>query len=174
MVYSGNETATLSQEAASSEPAEPSGDSHSASLEAEAEEPLPTPTSQPEVDLTPDLESLSEISERDLAIIARDPDAHTGENYIVYGHVTQFDPFTGRCGLRMNSSEAPQAAWYDYEHNTILVSGDFESECPEFDEVLQDDEIKVWVTIGGAYDYKTTLGGSAVAIYGIAWKVELL
>lgn len=135
--------------------------------------------SEPEVvedsdPVKPDLEEFDEIDERALAMIAKDPDSHVGDQVVLYGVVDQFDSFTGRCTLRMSSAAAEQEDSWDYEHNTYLYSGDGVENCPVLDDVVQDDHLKIWATIAGSYEYDTTIGGTANAVLGELWQTELL
>ena len=136
--------------------------------------PKPTQTPEPSEDPSPDLAQFTEIDERGLALIAKDPDAHVGKNLIVYGEVTQYDSFTGKCSMRLSLAHTVMEWTYDYEHNTIASSGNGRSDCPELDPIVQDDIVKIWLTVTGSYSYDTTIGGTATAIAGQAWKVELL
>lgn len=138
--------------------------------------PSPTPEPEPEPELapTPDLDAFEEVDERTLALVAKNPEAHIGKQLIAYGHVAQFDSFTGKCAIRVDLGHTAMQAWYDYEHNTIVTSGDATADCPELDPIVQDDEVKLWLTIVGAFEYDTTFGGSATSIAAHAWKIELL
>lgn len=138
-----------------------------------AQESLPTPEPAP-TPTTPDLTTFGELDERTLALIAKDPAAYEGTNAIVYGKITQYDSFTGKCGIRLDLSHTVQEYSYDYEHNTIASSGDGEANCPVLDPLVQDDIVKLWVTVLGAYSYDTTIGGTATAIAVEVWQAEIL
>lgn len=118
------------------------------------EEPRPAPTE------APDLSTYEELDERTLAQIVKAPDDHIGRQVIVYGAITQLDAATGKCFVRISIAHAPQDAWYDYEHNSVGFAGDGESDCPILDPFVADDEVKLWVTIGGSISYDTQIGGS--------------
>jgi len=133
------------------------------------EEPEPEPEA-----FVPDLSTFTELDERTLALIAKDPEAYVGTNAIVYGEVTQYDSFTGKCGMRLNISHTAKEYTYDYEHNTIATSGDGYENCPVLDPVVQDDVVKLWVTVLGVSEYDTTIGGTATAIAIEVWQAEIL
>lgn len=137
-------------------------------------EPEEKPEPKPAVPATPDLATFFETDERSLALIAKDPDSFTGTNIILYGTVTQYDSFTGKCGMRLNVGNTIAQYSYEYKHNTIVFSGDGNSDCPVLAPIVQDDNLKIWMTINGSYSYDTTIGGTATAISGQVWHAELL
>lgn len=87
------------------------------------------------------------------------PDAHVGENVIIYARITQFDSGTGPCMFRADLSNAPVSK-YDYEHNSMFSAGDGLSECAELDDFVADDLVKITATVTGSLTYDTTIGGS--------------
>lgn len=119
-----------------------------------SEEPSPAPTT------APDLSTYEELDERTLAQLVKAPDDHIGRQVIVYGAITQLDAATGKCFVRISIADSPQDAWYDYEHNSVGFAGDGESDCPVLDPFVADDEVKLWITIGGSISYDTQIGGS--------------
>lgn len=107
-------------------------------------------------------EEFVEVDERALAGIAKDPDAHAGEAMIVYGYVTQFDANTGPCEMRVSVSAERKSSWFEYEHNSLAFSGDGDSNCPEFDDIIADDEVKLSVVLHGGQTYSSIGGGTRV------------
>jgi hypothetical protein len=93
------------------------------------------------------------------ALIAKDPDAHAGETYIVYGEVTQFDANTGASAFRADVGAVRQypddIGFVDYPTNTVL-DGDTGTLGP----VVEKDLFTAKVTVTGSLSYDTTLGGS--------------
>ena len=150
----------------------------------EDEEPEPTPEPEPEekeeaveepaAPITPDLSTFTETDDRTLGLIAKDPNASAGTNVVVYGTVFQFDNFTGKCSMMLNIGAAQADYSFEYQHNTYASAGDGISNCPALDSVVQNDNVKLWATVEGAYDYDTAAGGSATAIGLDVWQVELL
>lgn len=115
----------------------------------------------------------NEVAERDLAILAKDPDATEGANYIFYGTVSQFDAATGPCTFRSNIATAPQENTWDYSLNSVVtVAG--EGDCPMLANVVQDDVVKMWVTSTGAFTYDTQIGGSTSVPMFVVRKVEVI
>ncbi|MGW5151315.1 DUF2510 domain-containing protein [Rhodococcus koreensis] len=96
------------------------------------------------------------ISDRDLALLAKSPDAAKGRKLVLHGVVTQFDSGTGATQFRASVAGARQDAWYDYDIN-VVISG---SSPPVVANVVKDDLVTVYVEVTGSYRYDTTLGGS--------------
>lgn len=103
--------------------------------------------------------SYAQISDRDWALVERDPNAHAGERYVIYGHITQFDANTGPDGFRANTSGEPKGRWYDYDINTIVIAADSEL----VSDVVTDDLATMYVEVLDAYSYQTTIGGEITA-----------
>lgn len=139
------------------------------------EEATAEPTEEPSPVQTeaPDLSTYEELEERDLAQIVKAPDDHIGRQVIVYGAITQLDAATGKCFVRISITDSPQDAWYDYEHNSVGVAGDGESDCPVLDPFVADDEVKLWITIGGSISYDTQIGGSTTVPANLIDDAEL-
>ena len=142
--------------------------------------PAPEPTTEPEAPAPepepagPDLATFGEVDERTFALLWKDPDAHVGENLIVYGNVFQFDSFTGKCSFLANTSNAAQSASFDYAQNTKVSAGDQDADCPILAPIVEGDHVKIWVTVQGSYAYDTQSGGSTNALLLEAHQVELL
>lgn len=137
-------------------------------------EPESTEESSPAPTAAADLSSFEELDDRTLAQIVKAPDDHLGRQVIVYGQITQLDAATGRCVVRVSISHAPQDEWYDYEHNTMGFAGDGEADCPVLDPFVAEDQVKMWVTIGGSLSYDTQIGGSTTVPAYYIDQVELL
>ena len=96
------------------------------------------------------------ISSRDYALVAKSPDAHTGEKYVLYGYITQFDSATGPNALLANTDTERHTEWYDYDTNTLVVA-----EHPSILEpVVEDDLVKMYVEVVGSFSYDTQIGGN--------------
>lgn len=136
----------------------------------------PEPTAEPAVvpAAPADPDSFEELDERTLAQIVKAPDDHIGRQVVVYGQITQLDAATGRCVVRVSISHAPQDDWYDYEHNTMGMAGDGEADCPVLEPFVADDEVKLWVTVGGSLSYETQIGGSTTVPAYYIDQAELL
>lgn len=120
-----------------------------------------------------DLSKFTKMSTRDYAQMAKDPDAFIGRNIILVGVVTQFDSATGPCTMRANTGPAKTAYSYEYDVNTIITSGDGESDCPILDPLVTDDHFSMRATVLGAFEYDTAIGGSATAVLMEAFWVKI-
>lgn len=162
------------------ESAEPIAEEETTEEPAPTTTPAPTAESEPTVEpsVVPaapaDLDSFEELDERTLAQIVKAPDDHIGRQVIVYGQITQLDAATGKCIVRVSISHAPQDDWYEYQHNTMGFAGDGESDCPGLDPFVTDDEVKMWVTVGGSLSYDTQIGGSTTVPAYLIDDIELL
>lgn len=102
-----------------------------------------------------DSASYAAISDREWAIVERDPDAYIGERYVLYGHVTQFDANTGPTEFLASTSGEPKRNWYDYEVATYAAAHDVET----VRDVVTNDLVTLHVEVLGSYSYATVLGG---------------
>jgi hypothetical protein len=114
------------------------------------DDPAPTPTPAA---------TYRALTARTWAQIAKDPDAHAGETYIVYGEVTQFDAATGQSAFRADVGGVRQypddIGYVSYPTNTVL-DGDAAALSP----VVQNDLFAAKVTVTGSLSYDTQIGGS--------------
>lgn len=162
-------TANLPRESATSAPAP------SQSAEAIEPEPSPEPTTEaPPESTTPDLATFTETDDRNWALIAKDPDAHVGTNLILYGSIMQFDSATGRCAMLIDTAATQKEMSYDYAQSVMAVAGDWETECPVFDPLVEDDHVKIWATVVQSFSYDTQIGGNTTVPMVEVWQAELL
>lgn len=110
------------------------------------------------------------ISEREWSLVERDPDSREGEQYRLYGHVTQADAATGNISIRVDTGPVQQARRFDYDVNTFVVAG----RDDVFSDVVQGDHVKMLAEVGGAFTYDTAIGGSATAVLVQAYDVEVI
>ncbi|WP_042376424.1 DUF2510 domain-containing protein [Gordonia alkanivorans] len=97
------------------------------------------------------------VSSRDWQLVAKNPDTHVGELYVIYGRVVQADAATGSTQMRV-STDGQQVDSYDFDVNTVVTAG-----LASFSEVVEDDLIAMWVSVDGSVTYDTTMGGSVTA-----------
>lgn len=101
------------------------------------------------------------LTDRRWKLIARDPESHQGERYIVYCVVTQSDAATGDenaladCGGRRRY---PSYGYVDYPTNTILAS-----DLGRLKKIAEDDLVTIKATVLGSIDYETQIGGNTTA-----------
>lgn len=113
------------------------------------------PSTRPAVTKPP---SYKKLTARQWKLIAKNPDSHIGEHYVVYGVVTQFDAATGDEGFRADVDGVRHAESFDYETNTI-----FSGEAADLANLVEDDQFRAKVTVLGSYSYDTQIGGSTTA-----------
>jgi len=100
--------------------------------------------------------SYNTIGARDYALLVKDPDAHIGEKYVVYGYVTQFDSATGTDSFRASTGASRQPDWYDYDQNTVVTAAN----AADIANVVNDDLVTLYVEVMGALSYDTQIGGN--------------
>ncbi|MFD5703495.1 hypothetical protein [Streptomyces lasiicapitis] len=98
------------------------------------------------------------LTAREWALIAKDPDAHTGERYVVYGVVTQSDSATGTEILRANVDGIRHVDAYEYPTNTVLTG-----DASAFAKIVEDDSFTAKVEVSGSLTYETQIGGETTA-----------
>lgn len=154
----------------SAEPsAKPSG-TPSSEPSAPAEEPSDPPASSG----APDQASFVSMDERGWALIAKDPDANAGTNVILFGTITQFDSATGNCAMLISTSAIQKEMSYDYDQNVMAVSGDWDTECPTFDPLVEGDHVQLWATVNQSFSYDTQIGGNTTVPMVEVWYAQLL
>ena len=142
--------------------------------------PTPDETVEPEQAEEPteaapvDLANFTEVDERTFALLVKDPDAHVGEELIVYGSIRQFDAATGPCTFLANTSYAQMESSFDYSNNTFFKAGDANDDCPIAAPIVEDDHIKAWVTVEGSFSYDTQIGGNTTVPLFNLENVEIL
>lgn len=116
---------------------------------------IATPTASTPIDPT-DTRPAVAVTERQLAQIERNPDAHVGERIILHGKVSQADSNTGTSIIRVEATATPTDEMFPDTVNT-LVRGDFV-------DVVEGDTVTLNVQVAGAHTYDTMIGGSATAL----------
>lgn len=98
--------------------------------------------------------SYQAVSSRDWQLVAKNPDSHKGELYVIYGRVVQADAAMGSFQIRANT-DGQQVETYDFDINTIATAG-----LASFKEIVEGDLVTMWVSVTGSYSYDTTMGGA--------------
>lgn len=123
--------------------------------------PSSTPTTKPPTRTTPTTPRVSPeqlnpatyqpVTERQLALIRKDPYAHYGESIIIYGKVVQFDTATGTSAFRADVAAEPGS-----DHEDVVI----EAKDPTIlADVVEGDALKMGVEVAGAHTYSTQMGG---------------
>lgn len=98
------------------------------------------------------------LSERDFALLVKNPDAFAGRYFIIFGEVTQFDSATGTGGFRANTGATKSDISYgftDYSQNTVLTG-----DSAMLANVVEGDCFEARVVCDGSYSYETQVGGN--------------
>lgn len=95
------------------------------------------------------------LTEREFALLSKDPDAISGRKILLYGWVTQADADTGTD--RFLAVTGPtQGEWYDYDLK-IVVSGDRQQIAP----IREGQYVTVYGVVTGSNTFPLQTGGSA-------------
>lgn len=70
-------------------------------------------------------------------------------------------------------SATKRSSWLYYDHNSLAYSGDGRSTCPDLDDVVEGDQVKVSVILQGAESY-SSLGGWTNVPHLEIYEVEVL
>lgn len=144
-------------------------------VEENAPEPIEAATPEaPPVPTTPDLATFTETDDRNWALIAKDPDSYSGTNLILYGSIMQFDSATGRCSMLIDTAATLKEMSFEYEQSVMAYSGDASTNCPAFDPLVEDDNVKIWATVEQSFSYDTQIGGNTTVPMIKVWQAELL
>lgn len=112
--------------------------------------------------------SYATISDHDWALIVKDPDAHAGEQIIVYAEVSQFDSLTGTDTFRASATAGPTEYYFADGENAIFV-GDPNTLAP----VVEGDVVRVHATVEGSQTYKSPMGDITVPVLHVDF-IEVL
>lgn len=96
-------------------------------------------------------------TDRDLALVSKNPDASRNRKIVVHGYVAQFDSVTG-AGLFRADVGATPGSQYDYDLN-VVVSGDAGILAP----VAQGDYVTIYGVLMGSKTYENQFGGKTTA-----------
>jgi hypothetical protein len=101
-------------------------------------------------------EDFKAIGDRDWALIAKDPDVHVGEQIILYSSVWQFDAATGTDSFLAEAQATQAYEWFGFDGSDAFFFGTSEL----FADVVEDDLVKIWGTVGGSFSCDTQIGGN--------------
>jgi len=101
-----------------------------------------------------DLGSYQETDSHTWALVAKDPSAHVGEKYVIYGRVFQFDSATGTSRFLANTGAQEEEYAFSYDTTTMVSATD----PAKLADVVEDDIVKMHVRVTGPYSYSTLIG----------------
>lgn len=112
--------------------------------------------------------------------VEKNPDGLSGQCFVLYAYIVQFDSATGPCAFHAEISRNRSTRWYDFDVRSAFGYGSrwegsfLRTDCPELDDIDGDDYIKVWATVLGTNNYESTAGWDiTVPLFKIE-KVELV
>lgn len=126
------------------------------------------PVSQEQVDAAP------ELAERDLALLVKNPDGHTGKTIVLYARITQFDAATGECVFRANVAHQKMENSWDYSENALFGGEGGKAGCSALEGYVADDEVRVTATSLGSVSYETQIRGNTTVPAFRVEKIESL
>lgn len=126
------------------------------------------PISQEQVDAAP------ELAERDLALLVKNPDAHTGKTIVIYARITQFDAATGECVFRANVAHRKMENSWDYSENALFGGENGKAGCSALEGYVAEDEVRVTATSLGSVSYETQIRGNTTVPAFRVEKIESL
>ncbi|MDG3012284.1 DUF2510 domain-containing protein [Rhodococcus sp. D2-41] len=103
-----------------------------------------------------DPSTYEQLSDRDFALITKNPAAAIGRKVIVYGRVTQFDSATGTGRFLARTGASPSDDGYDYDQNTMVV-GDTPALIAD---TVKGDLVTMYAKVLGSFSYDTQAGGN--------------
>ncbi|KUI17025.1 hypothetical protein AU192_21175 [Mycobacterium lehmannii] len=103
-----------------------------------------------------DRSTYATVTQREFALMAKDPDAWAGRKIVVYGVITQFDSATGATSFRADTGPAPMMDVYHYDQNTVITAYDADMVT----DFVEKDRVTMYVEVQGAMTYETQIGGS--------------
>lgn len=115
-----------------------------------------TPSDDPIDEPTDPPMTFAKLTSRQWARLVKAPDDYTGNGYVVWACITQFDAATGDDAFRAQASYAKIAYWYSDGTNAYF-SG---TGSGSLDPFVQNDVVLMNVVALGSTTYTTTLGGS--------------
>lgn len=110
------------------------------------------------------------LSERDFALLVKDPDSAEGRKIVLYGVVTQFDAATGTRQFRADTGPIQLDSAYAYNQNTAVEARD----AALVADVVEDDVVKMYVEVGGSVSYDTQIGGRTTVPGVIVNMIEIV
>lgn len=116
--------------------------------------------------------SYESLTERDYALILKDPEASAGRKIVVYGEVIQFDTATGPSRFMASTSAVPIDLDDEYFFGDRAVVDLADRQLGA--DVAQDDIVKMYVEVKGTFEYENLLGGEMVVPRLRANIVELV
>jgi hypothetical protein len=119
--------------------------------------PEPTKTTKPAPKKKePEAQPAVRVSKRQWAKIVKKPESYKGDQYIIYGQVTQFDSATGDDNFLADTAHRNTMSYGFFDGENTLLTGN----AKQLDDLVEDDIFRASVTVLGKMDYDTQIGGN--------------
>lgn len=96
------------------------------------------------------------LSDRDWALLVKDPDAHEGQGVSLWACIVQFDTATGTSAFRGNALNRDAGSSWFLDGENAVFQGDAGMLAP----FVKDDIVAVTAIVRGTLSYDTVMGGS--------------
>jgi hypothetical protein len=116
-----------------------------------------------------DESNYASLEAREFALLMKNPDDYSGDFYVLYGEVSQFDAATGNDTFRAHASHTHQDHFF-LDGENVVVTGDAEL----LHEVVKGDVVKMYVVSLGSLSYKTQIGGATTVPHFRINLIEVL
>ena len=109
-------------------------------------------------------------TERQWAKVVKNPDAHIGERYIIYGQVTQLDSSTGTNTFRAETAHTVTTEYGFYQGADTMLTGD----KADLSDLVEGDVFRATVTVIGSFDDDTNMAGNKTVPYLTVEKLKVV
>ena len=113
-------------------------------------------TAEPKPTKTADSAEAVRPTKREWAKVVKNPEAYSGQRYVIYGQVTQFDSATGTDTFRADTAHTNTTDSGYFDGANTILTGDED----DLSDLVQDDVFRASVTVTGSFDYDTQIGGN--------------
>src|SRR5829696_7880941 len=137
-----------------------------------SESPLPSPaeTAQSQPKETSKPVQAVKVTEQQWAKVVKNPDAHIGERYIIYGQVTQLDSATGTNTFRAETAHTVTTEYGFYEGADTVLTGNEK----DLSDLVEGDVFRATVTVVGRFDDDTHMAGNKTVPYLTVDKLKVV
>ena len=134
--------------------------------------PNPAKTAQPEQKETSKQRTIEavKVTERQWAKVVKNPKAYSGQRYIIYGRVTQFDSATGTKKFRADTAHTVTTEYAFYDGADTILTGDKD----DLSDLVEGDVFRASVTVIGRYDDDTQMGENTTVPYLTVNKLKVV
>jgi len=110
------------------------------------------------------------VTERQWAKVVKNPDAYSGQRYIIYGQVTQLDSATGANTFRAETAHTVTTEYGFYQGADTVLTGDKK----DLSDLVEGDVFRATVTVIGRFDDDTNMAGNKTVPYLTVDKLKVV